>query len=229
MKDCWFELRFYVSQELLNLARSNSVEAARILYRLKREVFLPVLDKYSVDEFIVLDEIPLREDKENFILLRINVTKDKAELILKEIMEYLKSSPKYNKYFDFTKKFKVEKWSPEDDARNRILSAAKRIGLQLPPGKGWKAVGMGGCRIELELWPHFKLEPQWKYAYEDLDLKVEVFAKFMTKVLSRFTREFLREIPEYIEDRWLMSLFIHLLLNSISIWHEPEVRMFPYV
>jgi len=73
------------------------------------------------------------------------------------------------------------------------------------------------------------LEPQWKYAYEDLDLKIEVFVKFMTKVLSRFTREFLREMPEYIDDRWLMSLFIHLLLNSISIWHEPEVRMFPYV
>ena len=59
--------------------------------------------------------------------------------------------------------------------------------------------------------------------------KSEMFAKLMTKVLSRFTREFLREIPEYIEDRWLMSLFIHLLLNSISIWHETEVRMFPYV
>jgi len=56
--DGWFELRFYVSQELLNLARGNSVEATRILYRLKREVFLPVLDKYNIDEFIVLDEIP---------------------------------------------------------------------------------------------------------------------------------------------------------------------------
>jgi len=36
-----------------------------------------------------------------------------------------------------------------------------------------------------------------------------MFAKFMTKVLCKFTREFLRDIPEYIDDRWLTSLFIH--------------------
>jgi len=148
---------------------------------------------------------------------------------MREIMDKLKSSPDYSKYFDFAKEPKIVEWSPEDDARNRILSAAKRIGLQLPPGKGWKAVGIESYRVELGLGPHFKLEPQWRYTYEDLDLKVEMFAKFMTKVLSKFTREFLREIPEYIDDRWLMSLFIHLLLNSISIWHENEVRMFPYV
>ena len=140
VENSWFELRFYVSKELLNLALSKPIEVAKILYRLKREIFLSVLDKHSVDEFIVLDEIPLREDKENFILLRINVTRDKAESIMKEIMGKLKSDPEYSKLFDFAKEPKIVVWSPEDDARNRILLAAKRLGLQLPPGKGWKAV-----------------------------------------------------------------------------------------
>ncbi len=92
--------------------------------------------------------------------------------LMKEIMDKLKSSPDYSKYFDFTKGPKIVEWSPKDNARNRILSAAKRIDLQLPPGKGWKAVGIESYRIELGLWPYFKLEPQWKYAYEDLDLKL---------------------------------------------------------
>ena len=223
-KGSWFELRFYISQELLNLAQANPVEAARVLYKIKHEVILTILDRHGIEEFIMLDEIGY-----GFILLRINVTKDEAETIMKEIINYLRSKPNYSKYFDFTKEPKIIEWSPESDARNRILSAAERVGLQLPPRKGWKAVGIKDYKIELGLWPHFRLEPQWEYAYEDLDLKVEVFTKFMTKVLSKFTREFLREIPEYIDDRWLMSLFIHLLLNSISIWHEAEVRMFPYV
>ena len=72
-------------------------------------------------------------------------------------MDKLKSSPDYSKYFDFAKEPKIIEWSPEDDARNRILSAAERIGLQLLPGKGWKVVGFEGYRIEL--WPHFKVEP----------------------------------------------------------------------
>ena len=75
----------------------------------------------------------------------------------------------------------------------------------------------------------FPIRLKGGYGYEDLDSKVEVFAKFMAKVLGKFTREFLEEIPEYVDDRWLMLLFMHLLLNSISIWHEHEVRMFLFV
>jgi len=51
---------------------------------------------------------------------------------MKEIMDCLRSKPDYSKYFDFTKEPKIIEWSPEDDARNRILSAAKRIDLELP-------------------------------------------------------------------------------------------------
>jgi len=50
---------------------------------------------------------------------------------MKEIMDCLRSKPDYSKYFDFTKEPKIIEWSPEDDARNRILSAAKRIDLEL--------------------------------------------------------------------------------------------------
>ena len=34
-----------------------------------------------------------------------------------------------------------------------------------------------------------------------------------------------------VEDRWLTSLFLHLILDSISIWQkeEGESREFPYV
>jgi len=223
VKSKWFELRFYISQELLDMAQGNPIKAAKILYSIKREIFLTVLNNHGIEDFVILDEINV-----GFILLRVNVAKDKAELIMKEITDRIRSRAKdgYHKYFDFMKEPKIVEWAPEDDARSRIMSAAGRIGLQLPPGKAWKVAGM---KCKIISWPYFHLAPQWKYEYEDLNSKVETFTKFMVKVLGRFTREFLKEIPEYVDDRWLMSLFIHLLLNSISIWHENEVRMFPYV
>ena len=62
----WFELRLYASQELLNLAHTNPIETAKILFRIKREAILTILDKHDIGEFIILDEI-----SSGFILLRI--------------------------------------------------------------------------------------------------------------------------------------------------------------
>jgi len=143
VKSKWFELRFYISQELLDMTQGNPIKVAKILYSIKREIFLMVLDNHGIEEFVILDEI-----SEGFILLRVNVAKDKAELIMKEIMDHIRSrtQDEYYKYFDFMKEPKIVEWAPEDDARNRIMSAARRIGLQLPHGKAWKVVGME-CKI----------------------------------------------------------------------------------
>lgn len=84
----------------------------------------------------MLDEI-----SEGFILLRVNVARNKAELIMKEITKKIKLRREYSKYFDFTKEHKIAEWFPEDDASNRIISATGRIGLQLPPERAWKVVG----------------------------------------------------------------------------------------
>jgi len=78
-------------------------------------------------------------------------------------------------------------WSPEDDARNRILyskETAKKMGISFDgfPGDGWK----------IETW----CGGGWIAKPDDLDVKTEKFAKFMSKVVGRFTRAYLEEIPE---------------------------------
>ena len=83
----WFELRFYISRELLNLAQKKPVEAAKTLYKIKRELLLAVLNKHGIEEFVILDEI-----REGFILLRVSVARNKAEFIMKEIIEQIELS-----------------------------------------------------------------------------------------------------------------------------------------
>ena len=53
----------------------------------------------------------------------------------------------------------------------------------------------------------------------------------MTRVLGVFTERYLLEMPFRVEDRWLMSVFLHLMLDSISVWHleEKEIREFPFI
>jgi len=65
---------------------------------------------------------------------------------------------------------------------------------------------------------------------EDLDIETEKFAKFMSRVVGKFTRVYLEEINERVDDRWLISVFIHLLLHSVSEQRfEEETRAFPWI
>ncbi|MHC3130040.1 MAG: hypothetical protein IBV52_08215 [Candidatus Bathyarchaeota archaeon] len=63
-----------------------------------------------------------------------------------------------------------------------------------------------------------------------MDLKKKEFAVFMTKVVGKFTRAYVKEMPRIVKDRWLLSVLLHLLLNSISVdkVQEKETREFPY-
>ena len=114
----------------------------------------------------------------------------------------------------------VENWSPEDDARNRIISAARQLGVQLQNGKGWRIAGRDPLN---RLWVHA--------ADGQLDTKTQEFAIFMTRVLGQFTKAYLRQMPRRTDDRWLLSVMMHLVMNSISVnnYEEDEARSFPYV
>lgn len=115
----------------------------------------------------------------------------------------------------------VEAWSPSEDARRRIMSAKDKLPASSGLTKGdigWQVIGKDDSN-------------QWIFRDADLEAEVEIFSGFMTRVVGQFTRSFLSEIPERIENRWLMSLLVHLMLNSVSIDQgtENEVRAFPYI
>ena len=129
----------------------------------------------------------------------------------------------------------------EKDAKNRILEARKRaeqLGISFKgiPEGGWKVVGIKGYRLHVSpaIGPATGLKgmvitPEWNIASENLEHKAELFARFMTNVAGQFTKAFLSEVSEYVDDRWLLSVFIHLLLNSLSMWYGEEARLFPYI
>jgi chromosome segregation ATPase len=64
-----------------------------------------------------------------------------------------------------------------------------------------------------------------------LERKVEEFSRFMTKVTGQFTKAYIKEIPNVVDDPWMLSVFVHLLLDSVSIWQNLEklTRDFPFI
>ena len=201
----WHEFQFHCSQKLLALSPDS--EFYDRFYRFKKGL-LPILDKYEIDDFLILDE-------GRFFLLRVELSNEIAKDFKKDLDDLV------NKSADFDK-VTPEYWSPETDARNRIIGSREtaekkmRISFEGIPKGGWK----------IETW----CEGRWITKPDDLNLKTEKFARFMSKVVGRFTRAYLKEIPERVDDRWLLSVFIHLLLHSISEQRfERGTRAFPWI
>lgn len=174
------------------------------LYDYKREVILPVLEEFGISSFLFLDQ-------NRFLPLRINC----SEKTYDELFTHLEGDlpPMFTR-------ISKEAWSPAFDAENRIISAKQRLsGDDYLYGKvGWKILGKDE-------------NDQWLIDIEDLEMQVEAFSVFMTDVLGVFTKQYIEKMPYMVEDRWMLSVFVHLLLDSISVWQdvEDEVREFPYV
>jgi hypothetical protein len=232
----WYEFRTWASESFINLLRAGETKkACRILYKFKREVFLPVIKEYGLKCPFILDEFL---DRDRFILLRVKVSEDISNQIKQDLEKRIQDG-QFKRFFI---NVELKYWPSKEDAKNRILDARKRaeqIGISFKgiPEDAWKITGMKGYNIgaiplkgtSSILIPTIAALPEWEASPDELDKKTEIFEQFMTKVAGEFTKIFLEEIPEYIDDRWLMSLFIHLLLNSLSIWYEDEARAFPYI
>jgi hypothetical protein len=191
--------------------------SASAVFRFKKERLLPALDALKVPYWLTLDE-------PDWLLVRIQVSSDERKLELqREIESSIQGSPLFSHVT-------VDAWSPTADAENRIKSTLGRLSqsASLPAGfkgPGWKIEGrVGGPRQA----------GGWLIGEQPMDEKVAEFAIFMTKVAGEFTAAFLRSMPNRVEDRWLKSVFVHLLLNSIStpmakngLGEEREVRDFP--
>ncbi len=200
----WRQFNFVCSQSLRRL-HPNSEYYDR-LFRFKKGI-LPTLDKYHIKYFLILDE-------GDYFLLRAEIDNDKiAENLKKEFDSLVGKSSNFDDV-------SVTSWSPENDARTRILEARERVREHMRVS--FEGIPEGGWKIET------LLEDLWIAKPDDLDMKIDKFARFMSKVLGKFTRAYLEEIPERVDDRWLLSVFIHLILHSISEQRsEMEIRYFP--
>lgn len=191
----WYEFRLWYGEKV-------DIEK---LYDL-RKLLLPILDQHKIEDFLVLNE-------PEFVLFRVEVEEETKKVIEKSLKEIVEQSE--NTFSRIT----IEKWFPEQDARDRILKAAKKLGLRLEEGKGWMIAGRE------------PLNRNWVPIEDNLHLKIKEFVVFMTKVVGKFTRAYVKEMPRIVKDRWLLSVLLHLILNSISVdqVQEKETREFPYV
>jgi len=175
------------------------------IFAFKKTHLLQMLERYGVEDFIMLDE-------PEFVVLRIDVNGESAKRIFADLEETIQMEPLFSRVT-------MGSWSPITDARNRILAARERAKIPAEiPSAGWMIKGKT---------PNGK----WEAAPENLDKQVEAFSVFMSKVLSKFANAYIKEMPYRVEDRWLMSVFLHLTLDSISTWQpeENEIREFPYL
>lgn len=202
----WHQFNFYLNESLRRLYPNS--EYYDKLFNFKKSL-LPILDKYGIKDFLILDE-------GDFFLLRVKVDKETAKYLNKDFNGLVSENSDFNKVAPPT-----TTWSPEDDARNRILKAREKakqggISFQGIPEGGWK----------IETW----CKGRWIAKPDDLDMKIEEFARFMSRVMGKFTRAYLEEMPERVDDRWLLSVFTHLLLHSVSEQRfEKETRHFPWI
>jgi hypothetical protein len=172
------------------------------LFEFKRGRLLEVLTQHRVDHFMVLAE-------PSYLLVRVSVPEDVINAIVASLQQTL--APLFGR-------ITVEGWTPTDDARRRILDVRPKI-QGLPPGNtGWVVKGKDGG-------------PPWSASVSELESMVDAFAIFMTRVVGHFTRAYLREMPSRVEDRWLMSVLLHLMLNSVSFGQDDEweIRKFPFL
>lgn len=181
------------------------------IYKLKRECLLAVLDKYEIEDFLTLDE-------PEFVLFRVEIEEAILADVINDVREYVGRGSRFSEV-------KTAEWSPEADARARILSAKGRaVGMGVSflggvPVGGWKISGLNQASM------------QWQGSSDDLERKVAEFSKFMVRVNGKFTKAYLKEIENGVDDPWMLSVFMHLLMDSISIWHNTEymARAFPFI
>jgi len=70
----------------------------------------------------------------------------------------------------------------------------------------------------------------WHYSFISQDQKVEEFVKLL-KVFGKCANIIQDEFGRVPKDSWLMSVLIHLILNSLGFTHKQEekVREFRYI
>jgi hypothetical protein len=182
----------------------NGQRTPEELFFWKKEQLVPVLDDLSIERFLILDE-------PQFIVLRIEL----PDAIVSQLQSTLQTLL-VPLFINLTR----EVWIPEDDARNRIISVRSRViqGALSSGNEGFAIIGKGQ-------------DGKWLDAPAELDQQMKTFATFMTDVAGSFTKHYLRSMSSRVSDRWMLSVFIHLLLDSVSTWQseEKEARDFPYL
>lgn len=126
----------------------------------------------------------------DFVLFRVKASERKLKLTRKLLQE-LKDQKEIIRW-------REDKWDPKKDAETRIVSASKKLGL--PPNI---ALGVRG--------PYMLSQ---EIVFEK---RVEQLEAIYTKAVGPCTKVLYKALKSKPTDPWMISLFIHLILNSLDI------------
>ena len=109
--------------------------------------------------------------------------------------------------------FMKESYNPRQDAERRLESVRQRLEAMWgkPVSKNWKIIGLRDNKLAVD--------ESDTTAYAK---KLEAFEAFLNRVLGKWTKLFVEEIHIKPEDKWLVSLFIHLMINSLA-YSSPNI------
>jgi hypothetical protein len=102
-------------------------------------------------------------------------------------------------------RFEEDNWDPRTDAMNRIESARQRIERELI-----------GHEIYREWTVDGKTGNLWLVTRGDYARKLDQLATVFGRIVGQLTKVFYKNLPEKPKDMWLMSILLHLFINSLD-------------
>lgn len=204
---CEFRLIFSNADSVRNWHMEN--------YEFIKAYLIPLIRRTAVENFQILNYYNPSKGED---LIRFRV--EAEDKLLKQIRNEINKL----KEAGLLRDFESEDYSPQRDAERRLESVRQNLERRLgkPLNKDWKIAGVKDNEWVIDT---FEVEAYSK--------KCAAFEAFLARVLGKWTRVFIEEMDTKPEDRWLVSLFIHLLINSLAYpgpnlgTAEDEIRKMP--
>jgi hypothetical protein len=191
-RECWYEFKLFFSDA------SQTRDWPRENCDFIRSHIVPTIMKVGITNFQMLNYFNPTQG-EDFIRFRVEV----APAILMKVEDEIGRLKQKGRIRDYSK----ESYDPRLDAERRIESVRQKLEALWgkPVSRNWKVVNLtDGTLI---------VDESDATAYAK---KVEAFEAFLCRIVGKWTKLFVEEIDSKPDDRWLVSLFVHLMMNSIA-------------
>lgn len=191
-RECWYEFKLFFSDA------SQTRDWTRENYDFIRSNILPIIMKVGIVNFQMLNYFNSTKGED---LIRFRVEASPAILI--KVEDEIGRMKQEGRIRDYSK----ESYDPRRDAERRIESVRRKLETSLGKAvsENWKIVGLRDGKLIVD--------ESDATAYAK---KVEAFEAFLCRILGKWTKLFVEEIDSKPDDKWLASLFVHLMMNSIA-------------
>jgi hypothetical protein len=194
----WYEFSLYFSDA------SKSRNWTQENYDFIKKHVLPTVVKIDIPNFHILNYF---DSSKGYDCIRFRVEASTA------IIEKVDFEIDRLKQEGLVQSYTKESFNPRQNAEIRIESARKKLEGMLgrPLSNNWKIVGFRDNNMVID-----------ESDTSEYTKKVDAFEAFLNRVLGKWTKLFVEEMDVKPKDKWLFSLFIHLMINSLA-YSSPNI------